>query len=114
MQRLSGQLRHQKTGSKHLILYSAFDIPFSKYSFIYTIMTLSDDKYVSLESVFCPGQYVVVDENGEVQSPVETPATHRSSLFIPFPHSTPTVSDVIVTRATHLCTNLPDVVIFVC
>ena len=65
-------------------------------------MTLSDDKYVSLESVFCPGQYVVVDEDGEVQSPVETPATHRNSLFIPFPHSTATVSDVIVSRAIQI------------
>lgn len=47
----------------------------------------SEDKYIALESVFYRGQYVGVQEDGNLLPPGETPFRDRASLFISFPHS---------------------------
>lgn len=48
---------------------------------------LPEDKYIVLESAFYPGQYVGIQEDGNLLPPGETPFRDRASLFISFPHS---------------------------
>ena len=53
---------------------------------------------MALESAFYPDQYVGISDDGELQSPEETSAVDRASLFIPFLHSFVTAVSVIKIR----------------
>ena len=65
-------------------------------SVLFLALTL-DEKYVALESVFYPNQHIGIDEDGGLRPPPDTPARDRTSLFIPFPHSPPPVSQFCCT-----------------
>ena len=54
-----------------------------------------EEKYVALESVFYERQYVGVGDDGDLQSPDETPPLDRASLFIPFQHISVTAVSVL-------------------
>ena len=66
----------------------------------YVVSSISEGKYVALESVFYPGQHVGIRENGELKPTAETAALDRASLFIPFPHF-PSSSPGVSVRDTH-------------
>ena len=59
------------------------------------ILYISEEKYVALESVFYESQCVGICDDGDLQSPDETPPLDRASLFIPFQHTSVTAVSVL-------------------